>query len=41
LAGYFYLKVAAERYGNRQAYYLLGLLEQLKLVPDKIIEGNL
>lgn len=41
LAAYFYLKIAAERHGNDQAYYLLGLLEQFKLVPDKLIETNL
>ena len=41
LAAYFYFKVAAEKYGNPQAYYWLGLLEQFKLVPDRILEGNL
>lgn len=41
LAAFFYFKVAAENYSNKQAYYWLGLLEQFKLVPDKVIETNL
>jgi hypothetical protein len=33
--------MAAEKYGNPQAYYWLGLLEQFKMVPDRVLEGNL
>lgn len=41
LAAYFYLQVAAHQYSNSQAYYWLGLLEQFKLVPDRLLETHL
>lgn len=37
MAAYYYLRVAAEYYENKEAYYLLGIIEQFKLVPDKAI----
>jgi hypothetical protein len=37
LAAYYYLRVAAEYYENKEAYYLLGILEHFKLVPDKLL----
>jgi TPR repeat protein len=41
LAAYLLLRVAAEEHQNAEAYYWLGLLEQFKLVPDRVLEGNL
>lgn len=41
LAAYYYLRIAAEHYENAEAYYLLGILEQYKLVPDKMLEANI
>jgi TPR repeat protein len=41
MAAYYYLRTAAEKYENKEAYYMLGVLENFKLVPDKILETNL
>jgi hypothetical protein len=41
MAAYYYLRVAAEHFENKEAYYLLGILENFKLVPDKLLEINI
>jgi hypothetical protein len=41
MAVYYYLRVASEHFENKEAYYLLGILENFKLVPDKLLEINI
>lgn len=41
LLGYFYLKTAAEKYSQPDAYYYLSVLEYMKLTPALLIRTNI
>lgn len=41
ILAYFYLKIAAEKYSNAEAYYYIALLDYYKLTPHETFIANL